>query len=188
MTTKAKNNKPSGKKDEAAPKRPHSEAYESALAEYAAALEMMRRGEFGEAAKRFEGIASQNPDELALAERARTYAGACRRRLQGPAPAPANADERYHHGVAAANGGRLDEVIALFDRALAERPAEPTFLYARAATRALQGNAEAAAADLKAAIQGDPSLRFQAGNDTDFEKVRDEAVFIDVIEPTHAGA
>jgi hypothetical protein len=30
-------------------------------------------------------------------------------------------------------------------------------------------------------------LRFQASNDPDFDRVRDEAAFIDVIEPTPAG-
>ena len=52
----------------------------------------------------------------------------------------------------------------------------------------MQGNAVAAVEDLRQAIAADPKLRYQAANDGDFEKIRDEAAFIDLIEPTPAGA
>jgi len=54
--------------------------------------------------------------------------------------------------------------------------------------RGLQGNADGAAAELKKAVALDPRFRFQASSDSDFDKVRDEAAFIDIIEPSSAGA
>ena len=51
-----------------------------------------------------------------------------------------------------------------------------------------QGNAEAAVADLRKSISIDPLIRFQLINDSDFEQIRDEATFIDLIEPTPSGA
>ena len=41
---------------------------------------------------------------------------------------------------------------------------------------------------LRRAVAAEPTLRFQASNDSDFERIRDDAAFIDVIEPTPAGA
>ena len=59
---------------------------------------------------------------------------------------------------------------------------------ARASVRGLQGNVEGAAAELKRALAIDPTFRFHAASDSDFDAVRDVAAFIDVIEPSHAGA
>lgn len=191
MTTKAKPKAVKaipGKKEEATPKRRHSEAYDAALAEYVAAVELLWKGAHEEARGKFLAVAKNNPDEIALAERARTYALVCSRRGHSPEAQPATPEDCYNRGVFLANDGRLDEAAALLDRAVTGRQDEASYLYARAAVRALQGNADGAALDLKKAIHILPHLRFQAANDPDFERVRDEAVFIDVIEPTHAGA
>ncbi len=53
---------------------------------------------------------------------------------------------------------------------------------------ALAANADNAVGDLRQAISLDPTLRFQAVNDSDFERIREEPGFIDIIEPTSAGA
>ncbi len=50
------------------------------------------------------------------------------------------------------------------------------------------GNAEAAIGDLRQAIALEPQTRFQAVNDSDFERIREEPAFIDIIEPTPSGA
>jgi hypothetical protein len=67
-------------------------------------------------------------------------------------------------------------------------PESPRFLYARASAAAIQGDAESAVKDLRRAIAADPQVRFQAGNDPDFESIREEPAFIDIIEPTPTGA
>jgi len=165
-----------------------SEAYEAALARYTQGLDLLHKGSFGEALERFRTIAPMSADEPVLAERAKTYATICQRKLAGPASQPESAEASYHLGVVRANEGALDEAIALLDRAVEREPGNASYLYARASVRALQGNAQASAADLKRSISLDPHVRFQVGNDEDFARVRDEAVFIDVIEPTPPGA
>ena len=47
---------------------------------------------------------------------------------------------------------------------------------------------EAAVADLRRAISAEPQVRFQASNDPDFEPIREEPAFIDIIEPTPSGS
>jgi tetratricopeptide (TPR) repeat protein len=167
---------------------PHTEAYETALRAYGDALNLLRHGDFGGALQGFQAVESANRNEPELADRARTYIALCARKLAPPAPTPQSADERYYLGVLRGNQGRLDEAAGLLDQALAAEPASPRVLYARASIRALQGKTEQAVADLRAAIAGEPLLRHQAANDPDYERIRNEAAFIDVIEPSHAGA
>jgi tetratricopeptide (TPR) repeat protein len=88
----------------------------------------------------------------------------------------------------AANDGKVDEALQMLDKAVALAPESARNLYARASAHALKGQAQRAAADLRQAVEREPVLRFQASNDPDFENVRDEAAFIDVIEPTPTGA
>ena len=166
----------------------HTAAYETSLAEYSGALDMMRKGDWAKALERFLAVEAGNPGEPELADRARTYAALCARKL-APAPeAPKTAEESYYRGIVLSNQARFEEALSLFEAALRMEPDTPRFLYARATVRAARGEADAAVADLRKAIAGDPHLRFQAGNDTDFETIRDDAGFIDVIEPTPAGA
>lgn len=167
---------------------PHSEAYEAALRAYGEALDLLRRKDFAAALQRFRAVEAGNRNEPELADRARTYAAVCERKLSPGDRAPQSAEERYHLGVLRGNQGRYDEAAALLDQALAAEPASPRVLYARASIRALQGKTEQAVADLRAAIAGEPLLRHQAANDPDYERIRNEAAFIDVIEPSHAGA
>ena len=171
------------------PERPaHSESYQAVLRDYAAALELIHKREYARALEFFQAIEKASLEEPELAERARTYATFCARRLAPPQPQPATAEDCYQLGVVRANEGRLEEAIQLFDAALHREPSSARVIYARAAARGLQGATAAAVADLRQAIASEPRLRHQAANDPDFDKIRDEAAFIDVIEPTPAGA
>jgi len=165
-----------------------TEAFEVALKEYEGALELVRKGGFAEARERLLALAAENRNEPVLSDRARTWAGACAKRIAAAAPAPQTAEERYFEAVSRLNDGRPKEAKALLDAAVAAEPGEGSYWYARAAAHAGLRDAEAAAADLRRAISLTPHLRFQAAQDTAFEPVRDEASFIDVIEPSAAGA
>jgi tetratricopeptide (TPR) repeat protein len=165
-----------------------SESYDAAVKEFAAALELFQKGHLQEARDRFAKLAAASGDEYRLAEQSRTYTTICDRRLAPETGAPRTADELYRAAVGLANAGHLDEAEGLLDKAVDLRPGEATYLYARASVHAMKGNADRAAKDLRRSLELDARLRHQAANDPDFERVRDEAVFIDVIEPTPAGA
>jgi tetratricopeptide (TPR) repeat protein len=166
------------------PKPKHTEAYDQALRDYGAAIELLRQGSYAKAMETFESVHRENPDETVLAARAKTYATICARKIAPARREPETAEEWYFAGVVSANDGRLQEAMTYLDRAVQLDPSSPSVLYARAAARALSGLAEGAAGDLRQAVALDVRCRFQAANDPDFDKVRDEAVFIDVIEPT----
>ena len=166
---------------------PRHESYDQAVAAFAAALDLLHRGDHAAARERFLALAATAHDEPALIERAHSFARVCERRSAGPPAEPASADERYHRAVALANAGDLDPAIRLLDRVLEDEPSSVRALYARASTWALKRNADAAVADLRRAIQSEPRVRFQAVNDPDFEPIREEPAFIDLIEPSPTG-
>lgn len=166
----------------------HHERYEKAVADFSSAVELLHRQEYAQARDQFRDIVAANSDEPTLIDRARTYAGICEQKLAPPEESPETPDDFYYRAVLLANDGDYDDALPLFERALADMPESPKVLYARASTWALKGNADAAVADLRRAISVDPQTRFQAANDPDFEPVREEPAFIDIIEPTPSGS
>ena len=163
-------------------------AFEEAVQAYDTALELLRKGDYDAAKKRFEAVSANNPDEPVLAERARIYASVCTRRMAPAEGEPRNDDERYHRAVILCNAGNADGAVRLLDEALQTDPNSARLLYARATAWAIKGQAEAAIGDLRQAIAGEPRIRLQAINDPDFDSIREEPAFIDIIEPTPTGA
>lgn len=162
-------------------------AYEEALEGFVAAVNLMHSGNYQRAGAGFDEIARANPEEPLLAERCRTYSKICSDRSNRNDYVPENAEQRYSLAVFLANAGQCDEAIPLLDQALRENPNAAKYYYARASAYALNGNTEAAVGDLRQAIVIEPAVRFQAVNDSDFEKIREEPAFIDIIEPTPTG-
>ncbi len=166
----------------------HSETYESALEEYGIALGLLRKQDFAGALKALDALIASCGDEPELVDRARTYRAICARKVASAEDDPSDARGRYYRSVVLVNSGRLDEAVEILGRLLAEQPGDASVLYARASAFALQGRSESAVADLRQAVSIEPTIRFQATNDPDFDRIRDDAAFIDVIEPTPAGA
>ncbi len=175
-------------KKQSSPAPNRSEEYEKLLSDYGKAVEAVRKGDFAGARKQFEALSGTAGEEEELADRIRTYMTICDQRLAPAMPEPADGEERYLRAVVLANDGQLEQALHLLNQCLNESPGSASLLYARASVWALQGNGQAAVADLQQAIAIEPTLRFQASNDPDFEKVRDDASFIDIIEPTPTGA
>lgn len=159
------------------------DAFEAAMEDFRNGVEHFNARSWREANEAFSSVLSRGLDEPALLHRARTYSQICARSLAEAAPEPTDGDELYYRGVVAANDRRLDEALQDLDRAAAVTTA-PKVLYARASVRALRGESDAAVLDLRKAVSADPILRFQAVNDPDFDRIRDEAAFIDLVEPT----
>lgn len=183
----SKSGKKTAKAKEAAKPSP-ADRYEEALGDFAAALELLHGGSYDEATGKFEEILGLLPEETGLADRARAYIAVCRRKTAPPPEDPRTTDDLYYTGVMLANDGRLEDAMASLNRALEADPESATILYARAMIWAKSKKTEEAISDLRKALMIDPLLRFQLANDSDFEKIRDEAAFIDIIEPTPSGA
>jgi tetratricopeptide (TPR) repeat protein len=167
--------------------RSHEVKYREALAAFTAAVELVYQKEYARAREAFREIEAAHIDELALVDRSRMYARICAARLATPTEAPSDFDGLYHRAVMHTNNGDYDPALGLLERALKLAPDSAKALYARSCVWALKGNADAAVADLRRAIAAEPNVRYQAANDPDFETIREEPSFIDIIEPTPAG-
>jgi tetratricopeptide (TPR) repeat protein len=164
-----------------------SAAYDAALTQYVLAIELLGKKDFAAARDLFNEAVVLAVQEPELTQCARSYATICERQLAPAQPDPAAGDERYARAVFLSNAGRWDDALSLLDQAIAEDPTSVRNLYARACAWALKGSTSNAVTDLRQAIAGDPTVRFQAVNDPDFEKIREEPTFIDIIEPTPTG-
>jgi len=159
-------------------------AYQAALDGFAAAVQAFGKGDYAATRDAMAALVAAHPDEIELCARARAYMAACDQRM-APAPAPSGtAEDLYYRGVVALNARDLDGASALLDEALTRDPDSAGALYARASLRALRDDASGAVEDLRRAAGVDPTVRFQAANDPDFDSIRDQAAFIDIVEPT----
>jgi tetratricopeptide (TPR) repeat protein len=123
-----------------------------------------------------------------LQDRCAIYASVCLQR-QSPVPSqPSTAEEFYEQAVLLVNQGDANAAIKLLDQALREEPDSAKYLYTRACAWAVKNNADSSVADLQRAISIEPQVRFQAINEPDFQSIREEPAFIDIIEPTPNGA
>lgn len=80
--------------------------------------------------------------------------------------------------------GRLEEAIASFDHALKFKPDDASAYYNKACTYALQEKIDLAIANLKHAINLDSKYLEMAKTDTDFDKIRNDSRFIDLLNKT----
>jgi tetratricopeptide (TPR) repeat protein len=187
MSTKKKETTP-GSGQDGISVAPPSAAYEQALVKFGEAVKLLGQGDYAGAKAVFLEVVGADENEPELTQRARSYAAICAGRLAPPIPAPATMEERYARAVFLSNSGAWDEALSLLDQSLVEEPNSIRCLYARACVWALKGSTSRAVSDLRQAIASEPTVRFQAVNDPDFEKIREEPSFIDVIEPTPSGA
>jgi Flp pilus assembly protein TadD len=179
------------KKKETAPQSdrpPVTAAYEEAIANYTSGVETMQQGDFTGARDLFEKVRAVARHEPELGDRATIYARICERKLTPPADESEASGDRYRQAVFLLNSGQVDGALQLLNRLQADAPMDVDVLYVRACAWAVKGAVEKAVGDLRQAMAVDPKVRFQAVNDPDFERIREEPAFIDIIEPTLSGA
>jgi tetratricopeptide (TPR) repeat protein len=165
-----------------------AEAFEASVSHYAVAMEAMRKGDYAAAKEAFDAVRAESKGEPELADRSLTYSRICERKLRPQAAVPTDKDQMLRHAVYLLNRDELDGALKWLNQALDSNPTSVDLRYVRACVYAKQGAAEKSVGDLRQAIAIDPKVRFQAVNDPDFERIREEPAFIDIIEPTPAGA
>lgn len=163
-------------------------AFEASLIKYGTGVKAMQQGDFARAKQLLDEVHNESKNEPELADRAAVYGLICARKLDTSTNEPSGTEELYRRSVFLLNAGALDEALQLLNRALADDPISVDLLYVRACAWAKQGSAEKAVGDLRQAMAVDPKIRYQAVNDPDFERIREEPAFIDIIEPTPTGA
>ena len=145
--------------------------YEQALADYARALQL-RPDHPGILMNRGLALHNLGRHEEALA----AYDRALQLRPDHPDP-----DTLTNRGIALGNLRRSEEALAAYDRALQLRPDHPATLYNRACLFSLWNKPPEAVEDLRRAIAGDPKYRGMARTDSDFDNIRSDPRFQELV-------
>lgn len=161
-----------------------SELYQKALKEFGRAVHELNRRGFADAKTRLLEIIKKYPQEQELAENARTYIRICDQHLERRSPRPKELDDFYNHGIMQLNNENFKEAIKFFDKAISFDSKSEKVLYAKAAALALNGNKDEAVSSLKAAIKYEPQNRIRAKADPDFDSLRTDSEFNEMIEPS----
>jgi tetratricopeptide (TPR) repeat protein len=119
-----------------------------------------------------------------MVDRARMHLRVCQRKLDPPGWSPSSGEEWLLEGVLLSNQAKLDEAIAAFEKAL-DGSADPAKVhYSKAAALALAERDEEALSALREAIEANPEFRVYALGDPDFQRLRENAGFVTLVEPT----
>ena len=192
MKTSSRKSTTKSRKSTAAPRKKaapaHTASYEKAVKNYGDALKAFRRGDHAKAISFFDDIIEKYPYEREICDRARIYSRVSRVRMEGPARPPRGAEETYHRGVMAANDGHLDEATELFEKLVTAEPQSDRGHYALAAVCGQKNDAGGATANLSRAIEIDSVNRIHALNDDDFESLREDVAFMELLGKESEGS
>lgn len=160
---------------------------EKALKEIERGMNALHKQNWSEAVTHFQTIVDGYPQEKELQDRAQMYVRVAKSHLEGDGGTQrAKPEELFYLGVMKANEADYDQAVELLDRALQHNPKDERSHYVMAATRALKGEREVALRHLQEAITLNAQNRFYAMNDPDFESIRDEETFENLVYPEEA--
>jgi tetratricopeptide (TPR) repeat protein len=149
---------------------------------YDEALGLFHQQKFQRAKQELERVLEGPSKELA--DRARMHLKIAEQRMKpSQEQNPKNAEEHYQRGVAMMNLGRWDDARESLDRARKLAAKADHIVYAVAALDCLTGEADAALANLKIAIDLNSANRYHARNDEDFAFLQEDPRFTELLYP-----
>jgi tetratricopeptide (TPR) repeat protein len=153
---------------------------------YDEALGLFHQQKFARAKQELEKVLEGPSKELI--DRARMHLKITEQRMKPSTEQnPRTADEHYQRGVAMMNIGRWDDARESLERARKNAPKADFVHYALAALDCLTGEADAAMANLKIAIDLRPENRYHARNDEDFAFLQEDPRFTELLYPEKEG-
>jgi tetratricopeptide (TPR) repeat protein len=167
----------SGKKNATAERR-SSQAIEL----FEKAVKALGKKEHERAKDHLESLISSFPEERDVVERARTYLAACERAIERRPPfRPKAFEDLLSYGVYLHNRGEFQDALKLLQQAAEIHPKNEHALYCLAATAARAGDTTTAVKALRSAISANPACRAQARADSDFDPIREEDDFVNLV-------
>ncbi|HSR54013.1 MAG TPA: tetratricopeptide repeat protein [Acidobacteriota bacterium] len=148
------------------------------------ALKLVYDHKYKEGHKALKNLVDKGELEQRAAASARTFLRICENHLETEeGPADDSAEGLYDWGVALHNGGRREEAMKFFEKALKKAKGEKDHIYyAMAAAQAASKNADKAVEYLSKAADGHPERTYQAGNDPDFREIESNKGFEDLLK------
>jgi tetratricopeptide (TPR) repeat protein len=153
-----------------------------ALELFEKAVKALGKRDYERARDHLDTLLESHADERDIVERARTYKALCARALERrPAFKPKGFEDLLTYGVYLHNRGEFEEALKFLRQAEEIHPRNEHVQYCLAATAARAGDTPAALKALRTAIQASPSNRALAKSDSDFDPIRNDDEFIDLV-------
>ena len=162
------------------------ETFTVALSDYADAMKIFHERDWKRSKNAFDAFVEKydgSHGASELVDRARAHGAACDERLAPEAGEPETGGEWLMLGIKSANDGDCDQALVALDRASALGAPESKVRYVRAAALAVAGRNDEAVAELARAIELDPDNRAFSLGDPDFERLREMAGYVALVEP-----
>ena len=172
-----------GKTHAATPAGNSWEIQEKALKELERGMAHLQKQNYAEALERFQSIVDSFPQEKELLDRAAVYIRICKGMIDRKPPQPKKPEDFFYFGVIKANEAEYDEAVTYLSRALETSPKDEKVHYVLASTLALKGDRQEALDHLRKAVELNATNRIYARNDPDFEPLRDDETFQNLIHP-----
>jgi tetratricopeptide (TPR) repeat protein len=157
--------------------------HDKALKEFERGVGLIQKQSYAEAREKFRSIVELFPQEKELLDRSTVYIRICDGLIDKKDAGPKKPEDFFYFGVLRANEANYEEAVKLFDKALQANPKDEKVHYVLASTLALKGDRREALTHLKDAIELNATNRIYARNDPDFELLRDDEGFQNLIHP-----
>jgi tetratricopeptide (TPR) repeat protein len=157
---------------------------EQALKDYEGAMNLLHHRKYSEAAGKFQEVIDAHPTEKEIADRCRLYLRICSRHTDQKVHPLKRPEDYFYQGVVESNRQQYDQAIDHLGRALKLSPGDDKVVYVMAAILALKGERDQALSSLREAIQLNTLNRAHAQQDPDFDALREDDEFRDLVYPS----
>jgi tetratricopeptide (TPR) repeat protein len=155
--------------------------FTQAVQNYESGLRAMQEHKFDKAKGFFQKVLAGPMKELA--DRANVHLSACNQQLERVTAQFKSAEEHYDYAVSLMNVGDYVGAREHLDKLSKQAPKADFVAYGLAALDCLTGHVEDSLRHLDEAIHINPSLRFQARNDSDFQNLAEDPRFTEMLYP-----
>jgi Flp pilus assembly protein TadD len=153
---------------------------DKALEEFSAAMKLFQKRDYPRAREGFRGVIEKYPGEKEICDRASGLMAVCDRQVHTEVPQARNAEEDCTQGVVFLNEGNVEEALSHFRKA-AENGGGARAWYLEACALAQAGRKDEAVSSLRKSVEADPGNRSRAANEKDFEGLREDPGFQDLM-------
>ena len=160
---------------------PNDPRVAQAVQNYEAGLKAMQAHKFERAQALLEKVVAGPSRELA--DRAAVHLHSCKQHMASTATSFKTPAEHYDYAVSLMNAGDHDGARSHLEKILKQAPGADYALYGLAVLECLMGRVEEALKRLDQAIRLNPSNRYQARNDSDFQNLADDPRFTELLYP-----
>jgi len=155
--------------------------FAQAVQNYEAGLRAMQEHKFDKAKSHLQKVLGGPAKELG--DRARVHLQACENQLERTATQFKTPEEHYDFAVSLINLGDYVSAREHLEKLAKQVPKADYVAYGMAALDCLTGHAEDSLRHLDEAIRLNPTLRFQARNDSDFQNLSEDPRFTELLYP-----